>query len=237
MKGHRFPYRTAGGVLAAGLLMLGAAFACQPSDSTRTGATDMAAPAGFDPVVAVVMPVGPTGKKYGVPTGWHHDRRGAEAAAAAYVETSGLVATAGALARRDAVLVIATPGYGPILAAGTDRRLDDLLFSLGERKQSRADLIWSEHALTLHSTARSADEIEVRVWSVVVLATRGGSVPRQVWRTSTLTLRWVHDDWKVDRWSTETGPLPAPPAEIDTSSVAAIAEVTGWPTAPSGGGS
>ncbi len=238
MNRRRFPYGAALGAVAVGSLLLVAALSCAPSGSAHHGASNDVTARGPDAViVAVADPIGPTDENHGVPVGWRHDRHGAEAASAAYVEASGLVATDGPLARRDVVLALATPDYGPSLVDSTNRELDDLFFSMGERGLNRADLIWSEHALTLHSTVRSDNEIEVQVWSVLVLAARGGSVSRQIWRTSTLDLRWVNDDWKVDRWSTDPGPLPAPPAEIDTASVTAIAEVTSWSPARSGGDS
>ncbi len=108
---------------------------------------------------------------------------------------------------------------------------------MGERGLATSDLIWSEHALTVTSTAASDDELEVRVWSVLVIAARGGSVPRQVWRTSTLTLRWTDGGWRVDAWSTDPGPTPAPPTEVDPASIDDIDDVTSWPSAPRGGGS
>lgn len=238
MTRRRSPYRAALGALAVGSLILVAALSCAPSGSARRDRSDDIAVQGLDPVIlAVANPIGPTRETHGVPVGWRHDRHGAEAAAAAYVDASRLVATAGPLARRDVVLALSTPDYGPSLVDATNHELDDLFFSMGERGLNRSDLIWSEHALTLNSTVRSDNEIEVRVWSVLVIAARGGSVSRQIWRTSTLNLRWVDDDWKVDRWSSDPGPLPAPPAEVDTASVAAISEVTSWSSARTGGAS
>jgi hypothetical protein len=182
-------------------------------------------------------PVGPTGTGNGVPLGWAHDTAGAEAAAVAFVESSGLVATAGPLTRRDVILVMATARYGPVLVEATNRQLDDLLFELGERGLTPAELVWNEYALTVTSTPHDPDRVEVRVWSVLVMGTDGGSVARQVWRTSILSLDWVDGDWKVDQWNTEPGPLPAPPPEAAASSVAGIAEVTSWRSVSSGAAS
>ena len=206
-----------------------------PHVSLASPSPEDAAPALSTPVL--LGRVGPTGIDHGVPVGWRHDEVGAQSAAAAFVESSGLAATAGPLSRRDVVLALATPTYGPALVAATDQQLDDLLFALGQRGVSPSDLIWSEHALTAHSDVRTADEIDVQVWSVLVLAARRGSAPRQIWRTSTLTLRWIGGDWRVDRWSTAPGPLPAPPAEVDVSSVAAVGEVVAWSPARPGGDS
>lgn len=175
------------------------------------------------------QPLGPSGHGAGgVPVGWRHDQAGAEAAAAAYVESSVLVAKAGPLARRDVILTLATPDYGPSLVETTNRELDDLLFALGERGLVPADLVWSEYALSVSSERPSADRCVVRVWSVLVLGAKGGSTARQVWRTSTLDLAWLGGDWKVERWTTSPGPFPAPPPEAGASTLAEASEVIGW---------
>jgi len=221
------------GVVTA-LAVAGAGFAC----IARPGsvATASAPIEGVPPVVAVEAPIGPTRVVHGIGVGWRHDRVGAEGAAVAFVEASRLVGTAGPLARRDVILTFATAEYGPVLVEATNRQLDDLRFELGERRAS-VELVWAEHALTVDSSASSADAIEVRVWSVLVVGAQNGSVARQVWRTSTLGLRWVDGDWKVDRWSTRPGPLPAPPPEAAASSVAEVAGVLAWRPAWSAGAS
>jgi len=207
--------------------------ASAPADDTRGAspattitATDQRAPEAL----------GPRGSRLGVPTGWRHDTAGATAAAIGYIESTGLVARAGPLARRDVVLVLATEAYGPELVERTNRQLDDLLYAFGERGLTAEDLIWSEHALTTHVERGSADRVDLRVWSVVVLAARGGSVPRQLWRTTSLTLVWSHGDWKVEAWDSETGPTPAPPGEADVATVQEIVGVTAWTPARSVGG-
>ncbi len=175
---------------------------------------------------------GPTGVVFGVPVGWSHDVDGATAAASAFVGLTGLVATSGPLVRRDVVLAMATPSYGPTLVDATARDLDDLMFSLGERSLVLDDLRWGEHTLTATAMPRSDDEVQVQVWSVVVITAGDDAVPRQLWRTSTIDLVWVDDDWKVDQWATTPGPVPAPPAEVDVASGSEIREVLAWPPTP-----
>jgi hypothetical protein len=225
--------------VAVGLVLVAAAFAYRTLTANRgpSGHGELMVKVAGPDVTTGPGPVGPTRYVSGIPVGWRHDQRGAEAAAAAFVDSSGTVATAGPLVRRDAVLTLATRGYGPALVEATDRQVDDLVFSLGQRQVRPADLVWREHALTVTSDVQSDDAVEVRVWSVLVVAVRGGSVPRQVWRTSTMAMRWVDGDWKVDRWSTDPGPFPAPPTEADVSSVDAVAAVASWRAAPSAGAS
>jgi hypothetical protein len=164
----------------------------------------------------------------GVLVGWHHDLAGARSAATSYVQASKLVAGVGPLTRRDVVLTFATPSYGPSLVDATNHQLDDLLFSMGSRQHSPDDLILSEHALTTRTVGVSDDEVEVQVWSVLVVSVEGGVTSRQVWRTSTLRLRWLESDWKVDHWETSSGPVPAPRVDEDASSTSAIQDVTSW---------
>lgn len=218
----------------AALTVLGAG-ACTPDPGPSAAARPVqVAPSDTAVMERLPDPVGPTSNRNGVPVGWAHDTAGAEAAAAAFVESSGRVATVGPLTRRDVILMMATARYGPVLVEATNRQLDDLLFALGERGLTPAGLVWNEYALTVTSAQHEPDRVEVRVWSVLVMGADGGSVARQVWRTSTITLDWADGDWKVDRWITEPGPLPAPPPEAASSSVAGIAEVTSWRSASSG---
>lgn len=230
----RFEMRLMVVAVVLAVAIVATAFACAANPSLTTPGPVPIADSHPPIMVALPDPLGPTGHDHGVPVGWRHDIDGAEAATASYVESSNLVAKAGPLTRRDVILALATPRYGPELVDATDHQLDDLLFALGEHGVTPAGLIWSEHALTVDATAHGADRVDVRIWSVLVLAASGGSVARQVWRTSTLTLVWTSGDWKVDRWDTQPGPLPVPPAEAQVSSVAEIASVTSWRPAVSG---
>lgn len=218
---------------AAVLAVVVATRASAPADDTRSAptATTITASAQDTP-----EGVGPRVSRLGVPTGWRHDAAGATAAAIGYVESTGLVARAGPLARRDVVLVLATESYGPELVDRTNRQLDDLLYAFGERGLTAEDLIWSEYALTVHVDRESAERVDVRVWSIVVLAARGGSVPRQLWRTTSVSLEWSDGDWKVGAWDSETGPTPSPPGEADVATVQEVDGVTAWTPARSVGG-
>lgn len=208
------------------------AVACQSSDGTRAhdDPTRLAAPV----MVALDAPA-PTTNAHGVMVGWPHTTPGATDAAAAYVRASGLVASAGPLQRRDVIASLATTGFASALVEESGRELDDLLFSLGERGLAPDDLVWREFPLTADEASASADHVEVRVWSVLVVGATGGSVARQVWRTSTISLRWEDNDWKVDAWDSAAGPVPASASDAEVSPVDDIAEVTGWSAV--GGGS
>lgn len=231
MNRRRSPIAILGALVAlAGIAV--AAVGCQSSDGTQ--AHDDPSRSAAPVLVALDAPV-PSTNAHGVMVGWPHTPTGATAAAAAYVRASGLVAVAGPLQRRDVIASFATVGFAPTLVEESGRELDDLLFSLGERGLAPDDLVWSEFPLTAVELSASADHVEVRVWSVLVVGATGGSVARQVWRTSTITLRWEDNDWKVDAWDSAAGPVPASASDAEISPVGEIAEVTGWSAV--GGGS
>jgi hypothetical protein len=179
--------------------------------------------------------VGPSGHRESVPVGWRHDVAGAEAAAAGYVSVTGAVARSGPLARRDMLNALASRRYGPVLVDKVNGDLNELLFQLGERGANTVEMVWVEYPLAVRSEASGPDAVRVWVWSVTVFAVRSGSVPRQLWRTSALSLVWEQGDWKVDRWEAREGPTPAPPTEAAASSVAAVSDVAGWRPATGGG--
>jgi hypothetical protein len=181
--------------------------------------------------------VGPSGRREGVPVGWRHDVAGAEASAAGYVSVTGAVARSGPLARRDMLQTLASRRFAPVLVEQVNGDLNKLLFALGERGANTAGMVWVEYPLAVRSEAAGPDTVRVSVWSVSVFGVRSGSVARQSWRTSELSLVWEDGDWKVDRWTASEGPAPAPPPETPPSTVAAIAETAGWlPVTGEGGG-
>ena len=61
------------------------------------------------------------------------DESSAATAASDFVRSTGEAATVGPLTRRDALLSIATEGYGPQLVESVNRDLDDLLAHCQER--------------------------------------------------------------------------------------------------------
>jgi hypothetical protein len=169
-----------------------------------------------------------------VPVGWSLDQTGAEAAAAAYVRSTALIALSGPLTRRDAVLTMATSSYGPDMLAAVNRELDGLTVGTEGRAVAPNELVWSEYPLTVTSAMTSTTSAQVQVWSVLIVGIKGGSVARQVWRTSTLSLEVEHGDWKVADWVDATGPSPVALNDTDIASVADLSEVTSWATVGDG---
>jgi len=169
-----------------------------------------------------------------MPVGWPLDQPGAEAAAAGWVRSTGVVARSGPLRRRDALLTIATSAFGPTLVRDVNDQLDGLTVGTDGRGVPPEQLVWHEYPLTVTSTMASPDTVTVRVWSVVVIGVDGGSVARELWRTSTLTLVVENGDWKVADWTDERGPSPVALSDTDLASVDDVGAVAGWAAPGSG---
>lgn len=219
-------------VAAAVVLVVGAAACTNPTDRAPSGRPavddDVAATtaaSGVDPARSI----GPARTEHGIPVGWSLEQSGAEAAAVAFVRSTSVIATAGPLTRRDAILTMATSSAGPRLVDQVNYELDGLTVGTDNRAVAPAELVWHELPLTVTSTMDSATTAQVRVWSVLVVGIDGGSMARQVWRTSTLTLEVERGDWKVAKWTDEPGPTPVALNDTDLASVADLDQVASWP--------
>ena len=166
----------------------------------------------------------------GVGHGWRRDEAGVRAAAASAVSATGAIATAGFITRKDLIGSIASAGFADQLAAESSRQLDDFAIELGAAGVVPTQVVWSELPLRARVLSYSADASSVEVWSVLVVGVPGHGAPRQVWRTVTVGLVWEREDWRVDSWSSATGPTPALAAASTVSSVDEIGVVLAWPT-------
>jgi hypothetical protein len=113
-----------------------------------------------------------------------------------------------------------------------------MLLELGERDADVASLAVIERPITA-TAVPIVDGVEVRVWSVLVVAVPGVGPGRQVWRTVTLQMVDHGGRWLVDGWTSTPGPSPAPPAEGAFDDAEAFVEPLSWPPAdgrPASGG-
>lgn len=151
----------------------------------------------------------------------------AEAAAAAVVASTGDVVAAGFISRRELVESLCTARFGPVFAGESGRAIDAMLLELGTRDVERSELAVLEEPVTVTSIVTDAG-VQVRVWSVLVVAAPGAGPARQVWRTVTIEMVDVDGRWLVDGWASEFGPTPAPPAEAPLDSADPVAVVLKW---------
>jgi hypothetical protein len=154
------------------------------------------------------------------------------------VARTGEVAQAGFISRRELIESFTTPQFASTLARTTSDAVNAMLLELGERDADVASFAVVERPITAIAVPTGVG-VEVRVWSVLVVAVRGVGPGRQVWRTVTLQMVEVDGRWLVDGWSSTPGPSPAPPAEGAFDDAEAFVEPLSWPPAdgrPASGG-
>jgi hypothetical protein len=175
-------------------------------DSPKSAAT---APSGKKPVGS---------KASGIPSGFAHDRQGAESAAANYSVALGS-AEMFDKDRRDVILqsiivpdrvadfeVTLDKAYTPEFNKNVGLN-DDGTTPKGYTFVSRTSPIGTK------VTASSADAATVEVWCSGLLGLAGESSTNPVtnsWFTITMQLEWTNDDWKIVTHSQKDGPTPVP---------------------------
>ena len=153
------------------------------------------------------------------------------------VHLTGPIAKAGFITRSDMIRQLTTDRFGPTLARNSADQLNKLMSDVGSESITPAQLLWDEIPLTATVTQSGPTDAKVHVWSVLVVGAPGIGVPRQAWSTFTVKLAWQHNDWKVDGWSSRSGPTPTLTASTATAGFDALAGVTDWPLVARGGGS
>ncbi|MEU3197977.1 hypothetical protein [Streptomyces sp. NPDC006996] len=175
-------------------------------DSPKSAAT---APSGKKPVDA---------KAAGIPSGFSHDRQGAESAAANYAVTLVSADIVKPARRAEIIQQLFVADKQASLKDRFDRAYSKEFLSdigleengeaaVGSTYVSRTTPIGSK----VSSYADSAATVEV--WCSGVFGTAGEKTTNPVssdWFTMTLQLRWADDDWKVDSFSQKDGPAPVP---------------------------
>lgn len=180
----------------------------------------------------VTYTVGPRKEVHGVPRGWSRNEAGARGAAIAYVSLTGDFMRAGLIGRHDLVAAMTTPDFVEEFSSRTYDQLQPALEALEDEDIPISDVVWSEMPLTAQVMDADADQAQVEVWSVVVTGVPDGmSPPLQGWRTVTLDLEWVDDDWLISGWDVALGPTPSlmPDAHID--GLDAVRRATSAPSA------
>lgn len=171
---------------------------------------------------------GPTSARHGVPVGWSHDEPGALAAAVSAVALTGEIARAGFITRTDMIETLATARYGQILAAESAAQLGEMTGELGAAGVTVQSVTFTELPLTARVVHPDTVSARVEVWTVSVITVPEVAAPRQVWRTVTLDLVWEAGDWRVDGWTTVSGPTPALAVSAPVASAAEVLDVLSW---------
>ncbi|OKK07130.1 hypothetical protein [Streptomyces sp. CB02400] len=175
-------------------------------DSPKSAAT---APSGEKPVDT---------KAAGIPSGFAHDRQGAESAAANYAV---VLVSADILkpARRTEIVrqVFVADKQASLEDRFNQAYTKEFLSNLGldENGNAAADSPYISRTMPVGTkvTSYSDTAATVEVWCTGVFGTAGEKTISPVtsdWFTMSLKLHWADDDWKVDSFSQKDGPAPVP---------------------------
>ncbi|MEU9355971.1 hypothetical protein AB0D65_34485 [Streptomyces griseoloalbus] len=198
------------------LLIAAIAFANRGGDDSATEET-----AGDSPKAAATAPSGekPVGtKSAGIPSGFAHDRQGAESAAANYAVS---LVSADILkpARRSEIVrqVFVADKHTSLEDRFNKAYTKEFLSNVGldENGNAVAGSTYVSRTMPIGTkvTNYSDTAAAVEVWCSGVFGTAGEKSTNPVssdWFTMTLQLRWADDDWKVDSFSQKDGPAPVP---------------------------
>lgn len=185
---------------AAGLLVIialvwGLAAAC------GSGSADDEGSAGGSEQRAIGSAHGPESISDGIPSRYTRDKAGAGTAAVNFI-TAVSQAMEGRIdaekLKESRVGTTPSESLSKVLDSASDRRDDGSVFNAAP--------------VMVTVPQYSADEATVSVWSVGASQSpvndSGKKGVLTVWSTTTVTLRWIDDDWKAVDWSFQSGPNP-----------------------------
>ncbi|WP_407110593.1 hypothetical protein ACE1N8_16480 [Streptomyces sp. DSM 116494] len=175
-------------------------------DSPKSAAT---APSGKKPVDA---------KAAGIPSGFAHDRQGAESAAANYAVALVSADIVKPARRAEIIQQLFVADKQASLKDRFDRAYSkEFLSDIGLEENGEAAVgstyVSRTTPIGTKVTSYADSAATVEVWCSGVFGTAGEKTTNPVssdWFTMTLQLRWADDDWKVDSFSQRDGPAPVP---------------------------
>ncbi|TPQ17050.1 hypothetical protein [Streptomyces sporangiiformans] len=155
-------------------------------------------------------------KTGGIPSGFAHDRQGAESAAANYAVALGSDGMFNTSKRHEIVKTVADPSALDRLQSGFDADYSAALLKrigLNEDGSAPTGTTFVNRTLPAGTkvTSSSSDAATVQVWCNGLFGLTGESSNNPVsssWFTVTVKLNWSGDDWKVLETSQKTGPTP-----------------------------
>ena len=205
------------------LLIAAIAFANRGGDDS-----DAEEGSGDSPKAAATAPSGqkPVGTKTaGIPSGFAHDRQGAQSAAANYAVALGS-AEMFDKERRDAILqtIIVPDRVADFQATLNQAYTPEFNKNVGLNEDGTTPkgftFVSRTSPLGTKVTESSADTATVEVWCGGLLGLAGETSTNPVtssWFTITMQLRWADDDWKIVTRSQKDGPAPVPGDERASS--------------------
>src|SRR5690606_30263038 len=184
----------------------GAASGTPEADSPKAAAT---APSGEKPVDT---------KTGGIPSGFAHDRQGAESAAANYAVALGSDEMFKKPQRSAILRSIIVPDRVADFEATLDQAYSpefNKTVGLNEDGTTPKSFTFVSRTSPMGTkvTESSANSATVEVWCSGLLGLAGESSTNPVtssWFTITMQLQWTNDDWKIVTHSQKDGPTPVP---------------------------
>ncbi|MER6406998.1 hypothetical protein ABT269_26505 [Streptomyces viridosporus] len=176
-----------------------------PDDSPKAAT----APSGEKPVGA---------KAAGIPSGFAHDRQGAESAAANYAVALGSTGMFNKDSRHTIVDTIYTPAAAAELQGAMDKAYStDFLSKLGLDANGNPPQGSNFVSRTLPVGTKieqfSSNSAKVSVWYMGLIGMSGEKSTDPVsttWKTWTFDLQWTDGDWKISADTQKDGPAPVP---------------------------
>lgn len=160
--------------------------------------------------VATTPGLGATRTMAGIPVGYARTREGAVAAMAAY----GRVLADPRVQlddqrRRQVAEAVGTARYARALE-GSETGFAALRDGpVGQALRPGARAIFLAIPVAYRTLSFDRTRTVIVSWGVAIAASDTGIQPRAGWDTTTTTAVWEHGDWKVDRVSSTSGPVPA----------------------------
>ncbi|MEV5434871.1 hypothetical protein AB0K80_02385 [Streptomyces sp. NPDC052682] len=198
------------------LLIAAIAFANRGNDDPSSADTPQNKPETAPTAPSGQRPV--QSKKTGIPTGYTHDKTGAQSAAANYAVALGS-AEMFDKAKRDAILqAIIVPSRVADFEAKLDRAYTPAFnknVGLNEDGSTPKGytLVSRTSPIGTKVTQTSTDKATVEVWCSGLLGLAGENSTNPVtnsWFTITMQLQWTDGDWKIVTHSQKDGPAPIP---------------------------
>lgn len=173
-----------------------------------TGTVGSSAPAGASPAF-------PTASIGSVLVGYPDTQAGAEAAAANYVSAFASDDMVHPDSRHKLIQTIADPAIEPALQKSLDDAFSRTLSAYGLDAQGNPPkgqtFVYRNVPIGVSVQSYTSAKAVVAVWDTTIdgIAGQGSTEPiTQTWSTSTLTLTWVENDWRLNTFAQADGPTP-----------------------------
>ncbi|MEY9887398.1 hypothetical protein ABIA35_003958 [Catenulispora sp. MAP12-49] len=175
-----------------------------------TATVGQSAPAG-----AASSPAFPSGSIGSVLVGYPNSQAGAESAAANYVSAFASDDMVHPDSRHKLIQAIADPAIEPALQQSLDTAFNRTLSAYGLDAQGNPPkgqtFVYRNVPIGVSVQSYTNAKAVVAVWDTTIdgIAGQGSTEPiTQTWSTSTLTLTWVNNDWRLNDFSQSDGPTP-----------------------------